>query len=231
MRPIHLVTLPLLCVLFPLSALAQTPEPGAAQATPPPLISAPEKPEPEAPPEPEPSRGELIPREHTPGAQASDANRVPLQILGGTAASAGTLLLVYGLYSLDPQDCDGFFCSYTLFFGGLGLGALGLTVGPPIAIWLIGERFDDRGRFWPSLAGGALGTAASVLSLVALANQVPVELNVALAGVWPVITTMILHELTRAPASSMSAASGPRVLPMVSTTRHGSIVGGVVGSF
>jgi hypothetical protein len=231
MRPAHLVTLPLLCVLLPLLAMAQAPEPGSAQATPPPLISAPEEPTPEAPPEPEPPPGELIPREHTPGDEPQDSQRVLTQLLGGTAASAGTLLLVYGLYSLDSQDCDGFFCNPSLFFFGLGLGSVGLTVGPPLAIWLIGKRFDDRGRFWTSLVGGSLGTLGSVLSLVALANHVSTEVNVAVAGVWPVIGTMILYELTRAPASSMSAASGPRVLPVVSMTRRGSLVGGLVGSF
>jgi hypothetical protein len=195
MRPTHLVTLPLLCVLLPLLAQAQAPEPGSAQATPPPLISAPE--------EPEPPRGELLPREHTPGDEPQDSQRVLTQLLGGTAASAGTLLLVYGLYSLDSQSCDGFFCNPSLFFFGLGLGSVGLTVGPPLAIWLIGKHFDDRGRFWPSLVGGSIGTLGSVLSL-----------------------TLILYELTRAPASS-----GPRVLPMVSLSRQGSIVGGLAGSF
>ncbi len=222
MRPTLLATL-LLCALLPLPVLAQASESGTAQDTPPPLISVPE--------EPEPAQGELFPREPTPGTEAPGAGRVPLQILGGTAASAATLLLVYGLYSLDPQDCDGFFCSPLLFFGGLGLSAMGLTAGPPLAIWLIGERFDHRGRLWPSIVGGALGTLASVLSLAALSDHAPVELNVALAGVWPVVTTMILYELTRAPASSSSASSGPRVVPMVSMSRHGSIVGGLVGSF
>ena len=223
MRLSHFVTLLLVWGLLPLPALAQTPEPGPGQAPPPPLISVPE--------EPEPSQGELIPREHTPGTENPDSGRVPLQILGGTAASAATLLLVYGLYSLDPQDCDGFFCNPSLFFFGRGVGGLGLAVGPPLAIWLIGERFDQRGRLWPTLAGGVLGTLASVLSLFALADRVPVALNVAVCGIWPVVTTMLLHEFTRAPAWSQPTASGPRVLPMVSTSQHGGLVGGLVGTF
>ncbi|HEX8703932.1 MAG TPA: hypothetical protein VF815_34190 [Myxococcaceae bacterium] len=223
MRPTRFATL-LLCVLLPLSALAQS--------TPPPLIQAPEEPGPEVSPEPETPQGELIPRETLPGTEASGSGRVPLQILGGTAASAATLLLVYGLYSLDSQDCDGFFCTPPIFFFGLGFGALGLAVGPPVAIWLIGERFDHRGRLWPTLAGGVLGTLVSLASLIVLTDRVlSVEASVVMAGVWPVVTTMIIHELTRAPAWSPPSASGPRVLPMVSLSRHGSIVGGLVGSF
>ena len=230
MRPTPFATL-LLCVLLPLPALAQALESGTAQGTPPPLISAPEEPEPEAPPEPEPSQGELFPREPTPGTEAPGTGRVPLQILGGTAASAGALLLAYGIFELDSQSCDGFFCNPSLFFLGLGLGGMGLIVGPPVAIWLIGEQFDHRGRFWPSLAGGTLGTLASVLSLVALDDHLSVAVNIAVCGVWPVITTMLLYEVTRAPSWSRSASSGPQVLPMVSMSRHGSIVGGLVGSF
>jgi hypothetical protein len=232
MRPTHLVTLPLLCVLLPLSAMGQAPEPDSAQVPPPPpLISAPEEPTPEAPPEPEPPEGELIPWEYMPSSQGDDPRRVRMQILGGLAASAGTLLTVYGLYSLDSQTCDGFFCNPDLFFAGLGIAAFGLSVGPPIAVWLIGEHYDDRGRFWPALGGGALGTLASVLSLVALSGHVPAALNIGLVGVWPVVGTMLLYEYTRARSSRGIAASGLRVLPVVSLSQRGSIVGGLAGSF
>lgn len=229
MFPPRLVPLLLVCVLFPLSSLAQAPEPRQAEGTPPPLVPAPA--EPEAGPAPEVPPGELIPREHTPGTQKPVSQRVPLQIVAGTAAAAGAMLLGYGVLSTDPQDCDGSFCDYSVLFLGLGVGAVGLAVAPPLAIWLVGERFEGTGRFWPTLAGGVLGTAGSVLSLIALANDTPAEISLAVAGLWPIVGSMILHELTRTPSYAMHAGSGARVLPVVSLSRHGGIVGGLVGSF
>jgi hypothetical protein len=233
----RLVTLLLSCVLLPLSSPAQAPEPPQAEGTPPPLIQAPQEeptseapPAPEAGPAPETPQGELIPREHTPGTQKPVSQRVPVQLLVGTAAAAGAMLLAYGVMETDPQDCDGSFCDYSVLFLGLGVGAVGLTVGPPLAIWLVGERYEGRGRFWPTLAGGALGTLGSILSLVALPNDTPPELAIAVAGIWPVLGSMILHELTRLPSYAPSD-SGARVIPVVSVSRHGGLVGGLVGTF
>ncbi len=234
MRSTRLLPL-LLCVLLPLPAFAQGPEPAPSGATPPPLVPAPEKSAPsEVPAEPEAPRGELIPRPPPPSADAREgrSSRVPLQLLGGTAAAAGAMLLTVGIFALDSQDCDGFFCNESLFFLGMGAGALGLTVGPPTAIWAIGETFDDRGRFWPTLGGGVLGSLASFLTLLAVANRVPPEITVALAGMWPVLTSQLVHELTRrGPARSEPTDEGPRVLPVVGLSPHGGVIGGLVGSF
>jgi hypothetical protein len=71
------------------------------------------------------------------------------------------MLMTVGIFSLDSQSCDGFFCEPTLFLLGLGVGAFGLTIGPPLAIWGIGKALDDRGRFWATFGGGAIGTLAS----------------------------------------------------------------------
>jgi hypothetical protein len=224
MLPVRLLTL-LLCVLLPLSARAQAPE----QVTPPPLIPAPEAPETSEVPE-----GELIPRPLPSEADSSSwrGQRIPLQILGGTAAAGAAILVTLGLFSLDSQSCDGFFCNPSVFLFGLGAGGVGLMTGPPLAIWGIGEALDDRGRFWPTLGGGALGTLATVLSLLALDAHLPPELNVALASLWPVISSMIVYELTRrGPAPSGTVDSGLQVFPVVGMSRHGGIVGGLVGSF
>lgn len=214
----------LLCVLLPLSARAEAP-----QTTPPPLVPAPEEPDTAQAPE-----GELIPRPRPSSADSESwrARRVPLQLLGGTAAAGAVMLMTVGIFSIDPQDCDGFFCEPSLFLLGLGAGAFGLTIGPPLAIWGIGKALDDRGRFWATLGGGALGTLTSILSLAVLAGRASPEVNIALTGLWPVLTTMLVYELTRrGPAPSEAVDSGPQVLPVVGMSQHGGLVGGLVGSF
>ena len=57
-------------------------------------------------------------------------------------------------------------------------------------------------------------------------------LNVALSSLWPMISSMVFYELTRrGPAPSGSLDSGLQVLPVVGMSRHGGLVGGLVGSF
>jgi hypothetical protein len=226
MFPIRLVTL-LLCVLFPLSSLAQAAAPSQSEAIEPPLVPASEEPASES----EEPQGELIPRDHVPGGQPSSSERVPLQLLAGTAASAGTMLLSYGAIVIATADCRGDLCGLSEFAVGVIAGAVSLTVAPPLAMWLVGRQFDDRGRFWPTLAGSALGLAGSLLTLSALSNHASTGVLLVLAGLWPVIGSLAGHELTRAPVPSRFVSSEARVLPMVSVSRHGGLVGGLVGSF
>jgi hypothetical protein len=223
----RLLTL-LLCVLLPLSALGQASEPAPSQATPPPLVPAPEEPDTTEGPE-----GELIPRSELPGTRKQSALRIPLQFLGASAAAAAALLATAGILTIDAQGCqDGVLCNPALFFGGIGLGAAALTFGPPLAIWGIGEAMDDRGRFWPTLGGGALGTLASFLSLLVLADQVPGGVLIAAIVLWPVAGSMTFYELTRrGPAPSGTVDAGVRVLPVVGRSRDGAIMAGLVGYF
>ncbi|HLL02052.1 MAG TPA: hypothetical protein VK539_15785 [Myxococcaceae bacterium] len=231
----HLGTLLLLSVLLPLSSRAQASKPGPEQATPPPLITAPEQPAPEDPPTTEAPagstvpEGELIPREHTPGAKKD--GRVFYQLAGGTGATLGAMLLGYGILALDPQNCGGFFCNVDYLVYGVGVGGLAVLAATPTVVWLIGKRYDDRGRFFPTLAGTALGIGAAVLSVATFHESVSREGNVMLCIFWPSVITMIVHEYTRAPAPTVSASAGPRVLPVLSMSRHGGIVGGLMGAF
>lgn len=210
----------LLSLLLPLSSRAQAPEPGPAQATPPPLITAPEQPVPE---------GELIPREHTPGAKKT--GRAFYQFLGGTGATLGAMLLGYGILALDDQNCLGSSCDYNTLVYSVGVAGLAVLAATPTVVWLIGKRYDDRGRFFPTLAGTALGIGAAVLSIATFHESVSREVNVMLTILWPSLITMIVHEYTRAPAPAVSSSAGPRVLPVLSMSRHGSIVGGLMGAF
>ena len=232
----RLVTLLLLSVLLPLSSRAQAPEPGPEQAPPPPpLISAPEQPAPEAAPTTDAPtgttvpKGELIPREHTPGAKKT--GRVFYQFLGGSGATLGVMLLGYSILAINDVNCFESNCNYNILANTLVGTALGILAATPTVVWLIGKRYDDRGRFWPTLGGTVLGIGAAVLSVAALHESVSPEVNVMLTILWPSLITMIVHEYTRAPEPTASASSGPRVLPVVSMSRHGGIVGGLAGSF
>ena len=232
----HLGTLLLLSLLLPLSSRAQAPEPGPAQATPPPLITAPEQPAPEAPPTTEAPagstvpEGELIPREHTPGAKKT--GRVFYQFLGGTGATLGAMLLGFGILALDDDNCLGSSsCDYNTLVYSVGVAGLGILAATPTVVWLIGKRYDDRGRFFPTLAGTALGIGAAVLSIATFHESVSREVNVMLTILWPSLITMVVHEYTRAPEPTVSASAGPRVLPVLSMSRHGGIVGGLMGAF
>jgi hypothetical protein len=141
------------------------------------------------------------------------------------------MLLAAGLIYLDPMDCDGP-CNFTLLFVGLAVGAGGITLGPSLAVWGIGEALEDRGRFWPTLGGAALGTIASLIAQTQLSNQVPDPAAIAVIGFGPLLGTMVAYELTRrGPLPSEPESSLPQVLPVVSMSPGGGLVGGLVGRF
>ncbi len=232
----RLVTL-LLCVLLPLSGLAQTPEPEAAPPSsdsPPPLVPAPQEPETDpAQPTSEAPRDELIPRSppESTGWEDWRPYRIPLQILGGSAAIGAGMLLTAGIVAFDSMDCDGP-CNFPLLLIGLGVGAVGITVGPALAVWGIGEAMDDRGFFWPTLVGSALGTVSGVILQSKLSSSLTTEKVLAIIGFGPLLGTLVTYELTRrGPLSSEPEASRIQVLPVVGISPGGGLVGGLVGRF
>jgi hypothetical protein len=157
--------------------------------------------------------------------------RIPLQILGGSAGVGAGMLLAVGIVALDPMNCDGP-CNFLLLFFGLGIGAGGITLGPTLAVWGIGEALDDRGRFWPTLAGAALGTLSSLVVQAQLSNQVSDAATIAVFGFGPLLGTMVAYELTRrGPLPSEPEASRLQVLPVVGLSPGGGLVGGLVGRF
>lgn len=232
----RLVTL-LLCVLLPLSGLAQSPKPEAApspEALPPPLVPAPEEPETTpAQPTSEAPRDALSPRPLHESTEAEEWRpyRIPLQILGGSAGVGAGMLLAAGIISLDSFDCDGP-CNFFLLFLGLGVGAGGITLGPTLAVWGIGEALEDRGRFWPTLAGAALGTVSSIVAQAQLSNKVSDAALIAVVGFGPLLGTLAAYELTRkGPLPSGPESSRLQVLPVVGMSPGGGLVGGLAGRF
>jgi hypothetical protein len=141
------------------------------------------------------------------------------------------MLLALGIVSLDPMDCDGP-CNFGLLFLGIGVGAAGITLGPTLAVWGLGEALEDRGRFWPTLAGAALGTLSSFIVQAQLANKVSDEAAIAIFGFGPLLGTIMANELTRrGPLPSEPVASRMQVLPVVGMSPGGGLVGGLVGRF
>ncbi|HVG58962.1 MAG TPA: hypothetical protein VNA24_10425 [Hyalangium sp.] len=226
----------LLCVLLPLSGLAQTPAPEEAPspaAVPPPLVPAQEEPE-TAPAQPtsETPRDAFAPRPLHAKTDLEEWRpyRIPLQILGGSAGVGAGMLLAAGIVSLDSMNCDGP-CNFLLLFFGLGIGAGGITLGPTLAVWGIGEALEDRGRFWPTLAGAALGTLSSFVAQTQLSNKVSDEALIAVIGLGPLLGTLTAYELTRRGPLPSKEASHLQVLPVVSMSPGGGLMGGLAGRF
>jgi hypothetical protein len=141
------------------------------------------------------------------------------------------MLLSAGIVSLGSVNCDGP-CDFGLVFFGLGVGAVGITLGPALAVWSIGEALDDRGRFWPTLAGSALGTISGILAVVQLTNRVSDPVLIAVLGFGPLLGTLVAYELTRrGPLPSEPEASRVQVHPVVGVSPGGGLVGGLAGRF
>jgi hypothetical protein len=141
------------------------------------------------------------------------------------------MLLSAGIVSLGSVNCDGP-CDFGLVFFGLGMGAVGITLGPALAVWGIGESIGDRGRFLPTLAGSALGTLSGILALVQLTSRVSDTALLAVIGFGPLLGTLVAYELSRrGPLPSEPEASGVQVHPVVGVSPGGGLVGGLAGRF
>jgi hypothetical protein len=219
----------LLCLLPPLQGLAQVPLSGdvpMAPTTPPPLVSAPDAPE-------ELPQGELIPNDgDSTRGSGSRATRIPVGILLGTVAGAvgaipGTLL-VFETICFDSCSGDpaGVYVGLVLAVGGLiGASALGID--------LVGDAMGGQGRFWATALGtvlGALGgliAGGAVAATAGAAGLIPAILGPAVGGV---IAYEISHSSVIDEAAAASA-SRPRLVPLVSVSPGGGVIGGLAGRF
>jgi hypothetical protein len=222
-----------LALLAPLEGFAQAPEdaPPAASASPeespaPPLVPAPE--------------AAVFPRE----LETEDPNatflipRLILQppagfILGGVVGYAS----VVPLFLLSLPFCEGSIidgssdtCENLIYVGMATSAALGAAVG----VTAIGKLLDGRGTFWATALGALLGTASAATIGFTIEPRTAVFAGVILAGSALGATTGYAISELYAPAPTRPApraGSGVSVIPVVSATRTGGLMGGLVGRF
>jgi hypothetical protein len=231
----------LCCLLLPLQALAQAQPPEEVilgPVSPPPLLPAPGAPAQEEPKPAEPTdapEGEIIPpaENATRGSGATTASRVSMGIIlgvvgGALAATPGTIMAGEAL-CLESCSGDG-----DGVWAGLGLALGGLFLGTAFTITQVGYWMDGQGSFWPTLAGVVVGSLTGLLVGVAVAasagapGAIPMILGPSVGGV-------IAYELSdtrNRSAAAEGAGPEPRIiLPMMTVSPRGGIIGGFVGTF
>jgi hypothetical protein len=213
----------MLSVLLPARGLAQTQ---------PPLVPAPTTEEPYPPGAQEPGEApedELIPRESAPPESAGQkVPRIILELLGGSA-----LGLVGGVpgaaLALSEAFCDG--CgSDSEFLLGVSLSFAGLTLGSALGIKGLGSLLDGEGRFLSTLIGTSLGAVGGlVLGMVIAFAGSELWIVPTLAG--PIVGGIIAYEISHADALQKRSAPETTVVPVVSVSPRGGIIGGLAGRF
>jgi hypothetical protein len=218
-----------LSVLLPIRGLAQTP---------PPLVPAPTEEEP-----------------YEPGAENSESEegswdedssrgggpregfglrtgRITLGFLGGSvlgiaAGIPGAILAVEGAF------CDG--CESTGgFFAGVSLSFAGLTLGSALGIKGMGSLLGGEGRFLSTLAGTSLGGVSGLALGLIIGFAAGSELWIIPTLAGPIVGGIIAYELSHANALRENPAlssSGTGVIPVVSVSPGGGIIGGLAGRF
>jgi hypothetical protein len=195
-----------------------------AETPPPPLVPAPAAPQEE--PSEEPPWGEIIPRE--PRRDSWWGGRMALELLGGSLL--GFVGFVPGAYVMINGDIHG---NETQFGVGLSLTGIGLTAGATFGVVGAASLLGGEGRFLPTLAGSGLGLVGGMLAALALGPQIGEAAFLALI-MGPPIGALIGYEYSHAKALESGpapTASAPRVMPLVTVTPRGGILGGLVGRF
>jgi hypothetical protein len=219
-----------------------------APSLPPPLVPAdpPVAPTPpeaaEAPESPKPSKplGEIIPRELRPDVarQGGTAMRLVAGPFAGIIGSAGGAMagaIVSGFVLLpfcvgalgDLEESPGCLVGISAF------GALGATMGATGIVYLTGEMFGGRGRFLPTLLGGLVGTSLGAISGTVSENVLVLVLGL---GIGPIIGALVGYEVSHSLADPVSTSLPRRgghfeVLPVISATPRGGVLGGLAGRF
>jgi len=221
---------------------------GFAQS-PPPLVPAPPPTEQGEPPAPQ---GESIPYAYEPELapdSSGSAGRVMFELLGGAVGGAGGLLtggLLAGLFAIAAGDCADAetACSIT----ALVLLVPSLAVGPALGVYAFGKVLGGQGSFLGALYGVAAGAGMALLAGV-VTNSGPVLVVGLLSA--PIIGAVVGYEI----AHSRALERGPRPRskprddskgeygdeyasyggfqwsPVVGTTVHGGLFGGLSGRF
>jgi hypothetical protein len=216
----------MLSALLPAQGLAQTL---------PPLVPAPttEEPYPPGAQDPEPGEApedELISREYSPPESAGKkVPRIILEFLGGSALGlAGGV--PGAVLALSEAFCEG--CgSDSEFLLGVSLSYAGLTLGSALGIKGLGSLLDGEGRFLSTLIGTSLGAVGGLALGLVIAFGAGSELWIVPALAGPIVGGIIAYEISHADALQKRSAPETTVVPVVSVSPRGGIIGGLAGRF
>ncbi|WP_224363302.1 hypothetical protein [Hyalangium versicolor] len=225
-----------LTVLASSPAFAQTADdrPVASPETspsPPPLIPAHEASPPESP------EGESIPYRYRPAqVDRNSTRRLVFETLAG--AGTGFVAGIAGAFAgflLVENECDDADCAVPV----LGAMSLGIVVGTPLGVYGVGRAMDGHGQYWASLAGTGVGSLVGLGLAYGFALLRADALVLISLFVGPLAGAVMGYEISdsserakaQVPASPSPVSSGVRYVPMLSVTRSGNVLGGIVGQF
>lgn len=205
----------------------------------PPLVPAGESPQQPVSPDEAWPREEQDDSERAAGVAGRTLLQAPASILGGA---------VVGFVGIYPSFAFSFVACEVLFEGGKATDcaiagtysgtALSVSIGSAIGVMAVGRLLDGRGRFGAALGGALLGSALG--TAIGLGSDMDlVELS-ALLFVGPAVGATLFYAFSDAFFPDLTRPVAPprkevdeyaRVAPMISTTRTGGIIGGLVGRF
>ena len=142
------------------------------------------------------------------------------------AIVSGFVLLPFCLEALrDPKSSQGCVVAFSAF------ASLGATLGASGCAYLMGEAFGGRGRFLSALLGGLVGTSLGAVSGTVSENTLVLILGL---GIGPIIGSIVGYEVSHSladPVPTPPRGGGVEVMPVVSATPRGGLMGGLVGRF
>jgi hypothetical protein len=121
-------------------------------------------------------------------------------------------------------------CENLIYTGMATSAAFGAAVG----VTAVGKLLNGRGTFLPTVLGALLGTASAATIGFTADPNTALFVAVVLAGSALGATTGYAISEIYAPAPTRPApraGSGVSVMPVVSATRTGGLIGGLVGRF
>jgi hypothetical protein len=208
-----------------------------------PLDAVPEQPEPsevvpEQPESPAPI-GEIIPHEYKPQESVPPDLVVPrllLEVGGGIVGGVGVglLTLLAVLPTLTADECDGWksTCGVVTLLVGIPATAAGMALGVDMA----GAKLGGRGDFGSAMLGLLGGAGAGVIFGVTghgtprwVLGLIGGPLLGAIVGYE--ISNILAHTAQPPPGRAGHSSTGLKMTPVVGTTSHGGILGGLMGRF
>jgi len=134
-------------------------------------------------------------------------------------------------------DTSGTECLEVATYSGTAVSA---SIGAGLGVMAVGYLFDGRARTGATLGGALLGSGLG--ATIALVSDMGIVEMSALLLVGPALGATVFYALSDAYFPDPTRRVAPtrkekeedeyaRVMPMVSTTRTGGIIGGIIGQF
>lgn len=177
------------------------------------------------------------------GDPARFAGRLLLQPPAGLLTGAvGGVVGIIPAYTLSILTCvvllDGSKATDCAIAGTYAGTALSVSIGTGIGVFAVGRLLGGRGQSGAALGGALLGSALG--TAIGLGSGVDIVYVSALLLVGPAVGATLLYAISDGSFPDPTRPVAPPseevdeyawVLPMVSTTRTGGIIGGLIGRF